>query len=549
MEPGPRRQPLVGFFKLWIPKSAGSALRLALYTRLIYLVVGFIFSKIAFSYDTSTSILLNILAKSGSKHNGLSESLLFLSNWDSHYFWPIAVNGYEFEQQMAFFPGIPALSRSIGSFLFGSLLDSYSYTLISGILLSYFSFGFSVYYLYSLTDVIFNNNSHYISPSLVSILYCINPAGLFLSAYYTEATFAFLSFFAMYHFELGRSLQINSNEKTSYNDIKSYSHFALATLSFALCSLIRSNGTVYSGFFLYFLILTWIKCLDERSLKSVIKSLILTASSLISCIIILFPTTVFQFYAFERICLISGDSIFDDLSPSGPLNLFNFLKSFYKMVCLLLGYKNNLSVSIGLDNAELLSNGYDCNIGYLTAAVTDNLPKFPARKYMIIMLKRFYLNGSTPYSFIQTKYWNIGLFNYWNSNEVGNFIIAAPFLVISFVGLYYKYNYLYKKLNCFNPTNIKTKLIKELYTNIKWQVINDISLPYFILWSLLLIILLTVSHVQIIVRLFTSIPSLYWTVIKILNYDNILVKRCILGYFLFYSIAMTGLFATFYPPA
>lgn len=70
--------------------------------RLIHTSIILITPSVFTPFDTSSSLLLP----------PQSTSLTPILSWDSHYFIPIATNGYSFEAQLAFSPGLPLLLNS-----------------------------------------------------------------------------------------------------------------------------------------------------------------------------------------------------------------------------------------------------------------------------------------------------------------------------------------------------------------------------------------------------------------------------------------------------
>ena len=47
-------------------------------------------------------------------------------------------------------------------------------------------------------------------------------------------------------------------------------------------------------------------------------------------------------------------------------------------------------------------------------------------------------NSAVPlgiYNYIQNKYWNVGLFNYYTIKQIPNFILAGPILYITYNGI------------------------------------------------------------------------------------------------------------------
>ncbi|EMR10094.1 hypothetical protein PNEG_01844 [Pneumocystis murina B123] len=170
-------------------------------------------------YDTSTLFVLK------QPENILQRIITSLVRWDNIYFITLAHRGLLFEQEWAFGPGFPYLVRLFTDSIF---LDKslYNYALVSIIISHLFHF-FSIFILYHLTFKIYKSRDMAI---VTSLLYLISPSGIFLSAGYSESLFSFVTFLGFIFFEEG------------YN--------FLAALTWCIASTIRSNGILWSIFFL-----------------------------------------------------------------------------------------------------------------------------------------------------------------------------------------------------------------------------------------------------------------------------------------------------------
>lgn len=81
--------------------------RWAVCSRLLVLLLGTAARLLIPSYDTSSSIREPSLAAD----QFLARALSAFANWDSVFYLGIAERGYEFEQEHAFFPLLPAAIR------------------------------------------------------------------------------------------------------------------------------------------------------------------------------------------------------------------------------------------------------------------------------------------------------------------------------------------------------------------------------------------------------------------------------------------------------
>ncbi|PVU99703.1 hypothetical protein BB560_005461, partial [Smittium megazygosporum] len=158
------------------------------------------------------------------------------ARWDSFYYLHIAQHGYVYEQDNAFFPMFPLL---INFFAFTALFPLRAFMneqlvmMVSGIIISNLSFVGSCVALYRLGIVLFTNENF---AFLSAMLYCITPSNIFMSAIYTESTFALFSFICM---------RLIAEKK-----------YYLAAFYLGLGSFTRSNCVCYVGFFIWDFFLT-----------------------------------------------------------------------------------------------------------------------------------------------------------------------------------------------------------------------------------------------------------------------------------------------------
>jgi len=81
---------------------------------------------------------------------------------------------------------------------------------------------------------------------------------------------------------------------------------------------------------------------------------------------------------------------------------------------------------------------------------------------------------------------------------------------------------------------------------------GDSVFPYIVLWSVMLLSGVFVAHVQVITRVFSSLPVLYWAAAEVYlttspssrHWARVWFTFCV-----FYSAITSVLFANFYPPA
>lgn len=148
--------------------------------------------------------------------------------WDAAYFLKIAKEDYKYEQYMAFFPFFPWILRILVRVLhppFQYFLNERSLYLAIGWMLNSTLFTLAAISLHKLTFNLFGSRT---AAMLSSLLFCFNPASVFMSSLYTESLFSCLQFTAMYFLEQQRT--------------------TLVVLLFGLGCATRSNGVLSCGF-------------------------------------------------------------------------------------------------------------------------------------------------------------------------------------------------------------------------------------------------------------------------------------------------------------
>ena len=182
----------------------------AVVSRLVILLLATITNHTLLKYDTSNEI---------SNH-----SLTSFTNWDGVHFSDIAANGdYRYEKSHAFFPFLPWTVRMLANYLIQPICSSENAVIVSAYVVSNLSFVIAACLLHRLgRDVLSRSREAH----LAALLFCLNPASIFMSAFYTESLFAALSFGGML---------------LSYHD-----HKYAASFIFCLAAATRSNGILLS---------------------------------------------------------------------------------------------------------------------------------------------------------------------------------------------------------------------------------------------------------------------------------------------------------------
>src|SRR5690554_1859681 len=108
------------------------------------------------------------------------------------------------------------------------------------------------------------------------------------------------------------------------------------------------------------------------------------------------------------------------------------------------------------------------------------------------------------YPFIQSHYWNQGLFRYWRVKQLPNFAIAAPMIILSFWGLY---DY---AVGVWQSRKNKEHSHTSGFISLR-------LLPFMLYWAGFLVIAIVNTHVQTITRFFSPIPPIYWFAAYVLD--------------------------------
>ncbi|CAK7895261.1 GPI mannosyltransferase 2 [[Candida] anglica] len=129
------------------------------------------------------------------------------------------------------------------------------------------------------------------------------------------------------------------------------------------------------------------------------------------------------------------------------------------------------------------------------------------------------------FSYAQSHYWNNGFMKYWTPNNIPNFIFALPTIILTVFALqFYIVRYPFKNI------------LPILFVNI-----------------LLLIGGIFWWHTQILTRISSFLPLIYWYIASLgllnVGQDEIKVYHWSVRYFIIWSLLQTGLFAAFLPPA
>ncbi|TFK75315.1 hypothetical protein BDN72DRAFT_810844 [Pluteus cervinus] len=150
------------------------------------------------------------------------------------------------------------------------------------------------------------------------------------------------------------------------------------------------------------------------------------------------------------------------------------------------------------------------------------------------------------YTHVQSTYWGSGLFNYWTIQQLPNFIMAAPPLILLFAFiLWHLPRALFRLL--IESSSLKDSLqhresgLIPLFTSIS-------LIPHSIHALVFCSVLLFSAHTQIILRLAASMPLTYWAGAWLLVQHPKYASLWI-GWSVLWSVISVVLWAIFLPPA
>jgi len=163
------------------------------------------------------------------------------------------------------------------------------------------------------------------------------------------------------------------------------------------------------------------------------------------------------------------------------------------------------------------------------------------------------------YSFVQIEYWNCGFMRYYTFNNIPNFFLAIPMIIISSWGILSYFKYDWQRTLTLGLIDLKGNDKKKDDPSKTYY--STYLVPHMILWAFLLLYCCTSMHIQVITRFFSSIPTLYWFVAWLIYSQDESSSKAkdhlhnknwgylILYYFIFYGLLGVVLFTAFYPPA
>lgn len=320
---------------------------------------------------------------SGALDYVVETTLCGLNRWDAIYFIHIAEHGYIYQNSLAFFPLFPFLVKFIANtfcYILQFALVYRNVILVSAVICNVTFFALSVILLFRLgRNVLDNCYTAY----KACLLFCINPASIFMVASYSETLYFFCVVCGLYYLESSRKM--------------------LTVFMFALSSLARSNGLLNIGFLLY------------ESLGMTLRSF-----SGISITKMTAKMLAFRICTFFNIVLAQLTYLF--------ISVVLFLVPF---ILYQIYYVNEIFCKIDTSTLSAIPNHlvtYGLNRGY--HIIGDSIPPW--------------CNLTIPlsYSYIQSSHWGVGFMKYYELKQIPNFLLAVPVTVLSVgcVWCYFKWN-------------------------------------------------------------------------------------------------------------
>ncbi|KAF6767042.1 GPI mannosyltransferase 2 [Kalmanozyma brasiliensis GHG001] len=152
------------------------------------------------------------------------------------------------------------------------------------------------------------------------------------------------------------------------------------------------------------------------------------------------------------------------------------------------------------------------------------------------------------YTFVQSHYWHVGPFRYWQLAQTPNFALAAPvlLLILYTVRIFYQQATWREVVASLVPTTTQVGTGRGLM----WSSAPRAT-PYILHALALGVMLLIASHVQIALRLATpgGMPAVWWGAAHAVLSCPRWVRRLIVGYLAMQMCVGVVLYAGFYPPA
>ena len=143
------------------------------------------------------------------------------------------------------------------------------------------------------------------------------------------------------------------------------------------------------------------------------------------------------------------------------------------------------------------------------------------------------------YNYVQDRYWNVGLFRYYQVHQIPNFILASPTLILCCSGIaIFAYSW-------WSPRQ-------------RWSSYYvPEAIPFVLHWAFLTATSFAILHIQVVTRFMSATPPLYWFMAALvlsqkgprstLWFHQPLLSFSVVAFSLAYLVVGSVLHTNFYP--
>ena len=183
-----------------------------------------------------------------------------------------------------------------------------------------------------------------------------------------------------------------------------------------------------------------------------------------------------------------------------------------------------------------------------------------------------YETTASLYKWTQQRHWNVGFFRYYELKQIPNFLLAAPILGVSIMGVYQWIKFslvsdfgrgkviwrlrflsmdwpLHALSQSVSSTNSYTSLYAREHSVEEYLVHNTDLLGHYAILAVLTVVGLVLAHVQISTRLiWSSSPAIIWYMTYLLlQKNNPMLRKATLFYCILYTLLGVSLHVNFLP--